>query len=168
MAAIEPAAQAPDVIQRPMIAANGEQVTIGEALAQGPVVVGIYKSSCQASKTMFPFLERLHRRHAGTDLTVLGVSQDSANITKSFARRLGITFPILIEGEEYPISRGFGLASTPTVYVLRPDGTIAYETMGFFKVPVNGLGDAVAELVGADKEPLYGEADSDVPAFVPG
>jgi peroxiredoxin len=168
VAAIETGSKVPDAIDLSLESTADGPISIADALANGPVLVGLYKSSCQASKTMFPFLERLHQRHAGTPLTVLGVSQDSLNITRSFARRGGITFPILVEGDEYPVSKAFDIMSTPTVYLIKEDGTVAYETMGFFKDPVNGLGDAVAELVGADKAPLYTEQDSDIPAFVPG
>ena len=147
--------------------ANGEPRVIAEALALRPVLVGIYKSSCQASKTMFPFLERLHQRHQGR-LSVFGVSQDSANITRSFARRLGLTFPILVEGPDYPLSNAFAIAATPTVFLIRRDGTVAFTTMGFFKGPVNDLGDAVAAELGADPDPLVTDADAGVPIFVPG
>jgi peroxiredoxin len=150
--------------------ASGEPRSIAEALRRGPVLLGIYKSSCQASKTLFPFLERLHQRHRGTPLTVLGVAQDSANITNSFARRQGITFPILIEPEGYPVSRAFGIYATPTIYLLLPDGTIGATTMGFFRDPVNEFGDAVAASVGTDPEPLYTDVDKEAgtPIFVPG
>lgn len=168
MAALEIGTKAPEAVSLSLESTTGEAMSIAEALAHGPVLVAIYKSSCQASKTMFPFLERLHQRHAGSPLHVLGVSQDSLNITRSFARRGGITFPILIESDGYPLSNAFDIASTPTVFLIREDGTIAYETMGFFKDPVNGLADAVADAVGAEKSPLYTEADSDTPAFVPG
>ncbi len=168
MAALETGSHVPDAIDLSLETTTDTTTSIADALANGPVVVSLYKSSCQASKTMFPFLERLHQRHADSPLTVFCVSQDSLNISRSFARRGGITFPILIEGDEYPLSKAFGIMSTPTVYLIKEDGTIAYETMGFFKDPVNGLGDAVAELVGAEKSPLYTDQDSDIPAFVPG
>lgn len=168
VAALETGSRVPDAIDMSLETTSDTAMSIAEALANGPVLVGLYKSSCQASKTMFPFLERLHQRHADTPLTVLGVSQDSLNITRSFARRTAITFPILVEGDEYRLSKAFDIMSTPTVYLIKEDGTIAYETMGFFKDPVNGLGDAVAELVGAEKSPLYTDQDSDIPPFVPG
>jgi len=134
----------------------------------GPVLYGIYKSSCQASKNMFPFLERLHQRYGAAGLTVLGVAQDSANVTRSFARRLGITFPMLIESDTFPVSRAFDIAATPTVYLVAADGTIAYTTMGFFKQTLDQMGDAVTAAIGRDPEPLVTAADSEVPLFVPG
>ncbi len=156
------------VPEAPLEDTDGTPRDVRAALASGPVLLGIYKSSCQASKTMFPFLERLHRRFADDGLTVLGVAQDSPTITRSFARRLDLSFPILIEPEGYPISTAFDIAATPTVFLIRPDGTVAYTTMGFFKEPVNELGAATAALVGRDAPPLFTEEDTDVPIFVPG
>ena len=151
-----------------LVDATGEPHDLAAALARGPVVLGIYKSSCQASKTMFPFLERLHQRHAGHGLAVYGVSQDSPTITASFARRLGIKFAILIEPAGYPVTLAFGVTFTPTVYLLLPDGAVGATTMGFFKDPVNEFGDAVATAVGQPAAELFTAADTDVPIFVPG
>ena len=155
-------------LRAPLEDAEGQPHVVAEALAAGPVLLGIYKSSCQASKTMFPFLERVRERYADTPLAVFGVSQDSANITRSFARRVGATFPILIEPDEFPLSRAFGITATPTVFLIRSDGTVAFTTMGFFKGPVNELGEAVAAEVGREASPLVTEADSETPMFVPG
>src|SRR5918998_3354426 len=148
--------------------AEGQAHDLSRAAADGPVLLGIYKSSCASSKQMFPFLERLHERHRADGLTVLGISQDSANITRSFARRYGITFPIVLEGEDYPISRAFDIMATPTVFLVDSDGTIAYTTMGFMKPALDSLGDAVADAVGASHAPLVTSADGDIPTFVPG
>jgi peroxiredoxin len=148
--------------------AEGLPHSLAEALERGPLLLGLYKSSCMASKTMFPFLERLYERYGDKGLTVYGVAQDSANITRSFARRLGITFPILIEPEGYPLAQAFDIAATPTVYLLDRDGKIAYTTMGFLKPGLDAMGEAVTNALGLPAEPLVTEADADVPMFVPG
>lgn len=148
--------------------ANDEQHVVADALARGPVLIGMYKSSCQASKAMFPFLQRLADRYGDRGLSVFGVAQDSANITRSFARRLDLSFPILVEGPDYPLSRAFDIAATPSVFLIRPDGTIAWETMGFLKPQIDDMAAAVAEAVGAQPEPCVTDADADVPMFVPG
>jgi peroxiredoxin len=148
--------------------AEGTEHDPRRAIAAGPLLLGIYKCSCASSKEMFPFLERLYTRYRDAGLTVLGVSQDSPNITRSFARRYGITFPLLIEGEEYPISRAFDIMATPTVFLVRPDGVVSYTTMGFLKPGLDAMGDAVADAVGRPHERLVTDADEDVPMFVPG
>ena len=167
MATIE-AEQTIPRLNMPLEDADGNSHVIDDAVASGPVVLSIYKSSCQASKTMFPFLERLHKRYHAGGLAVLRVSHDSANVTRSFARRFGITFPILIEPENFPVSVAFDNFATPTVFVVRPDRTVAFTTMGFFRDPVNDLGRAVAALLDAAPDELFTAEDTDVPVFVPG
>ena len=148
--------------------AEGQPHALQSVLENGPLLLGIYKSSCASSKQMFPFLERLHERHREDGLTVLGVSQDSANITRSFARRYGLSFPLLLEGEDYPVSRAFDIVATPTVFLIDPDGAVRYTTMGFMKPALDAFGDAVADAVGASHAPLVTSADDDIPMFVPG
>ena len=70
---------------------SGTEWDLRQAIAQGPLLLGIYKSSCASSKQMFPILERVHQRYGAHGLKVLGISQDSPNITTSFARRYGST-----------------------------------------------------------------------------
>ncbi len=151
-----------------LIDAEGGEHNLKHGLNSGPLLLGIYKSSCASSKQMFPFLERLHQRHAADGLTVLGLSQDSANITRSFARRFGITFPMLLDDDGYPVSTALDIAATPTVVLIAPDGTVAYTTMGFLKPGLDALADAVADATGKPHEPLVTSADDDVPMFVPG
>jgi len=148
--------------------AEGQAHDLWRAGANGPLLLGIYKSSCASSKQMFPFLERLNERYRDDGLTILGVSQDSANITRSFARRYGITFPLVLDGEDYPISRAFDIMATPTVFLVEPDGNVAYATMGFMKPALDALGDAVADALGKPHRALVTSDDADVPMFVPG
>lgn len=148
--------------------AEGVERDLRGLLGSGPLLIGIYKSSCASSKQMFPFLERLYQRYADQGLNVIGISQDSPNITRSFARRYGITFPIVVEGSDYPISGAFDIAATPTIFLIARDGKVDYTTMGFLKPGLDAMGDAVADIVGAEHAPLVTEADAEVPMFVPG
>jgi peroxiredoxin len=167
VAPIDTGNHAPD-LNLPIADADGAIHNIADALQHGPVLLGIYKSSCQASKTMFPILERFHERYHDRGLTVYGISQDSPNVTRSFARRYGITFPLLVEGNDYPISRRFDIFATPTLYLIRPDGTVASSIMGFFRQQVNEFAATVAAEVGALPEPIIAEDESEIPLFVPG
>lgn len=158
-------APVPDV---PFSDAEGADQELARLLDEGPLLLGIYKSSCASSKQMFPFLERIAQRYADTALSVRGVSQDSPNITRSFARRYGITFPLLIEGDDFPISRAFDIMATPTVFLIDADRRVSFATMGFLKPGLDALGDAVADALGKPHEPLVTPDDGDVPMFVPG
>jgi len=117
---------------------------------------------------MFPFLQRLADVYGSRGLQVFGVAQDSANITKSFARRLDLAIPILIEGPDYPLSRAYDIFATPTVYLIGKDGVVAWSTMGFMKPQIAEMSDAVAAALGAQAEPIVSDADADVRMIVPG
>jgi peroxiredoxin len=148
--------------------AEGNPHNIEESLKRGPILLAIYKSSCQASKTIFPIVERIYQRHRDQGFTVYGVSQDSPNVTRSFARRYGVTFPLLVEGDTYPISRRFDIFATPTLYVIRPDGVVLSSIMGFFREQVNEFATLIATELGAPPEPIIAENETDIPLFVPG
>lgn len=144
-----------------------ETYALSDALSRGPVLLGIYKSSCQASKTMFPFLEKIHQGYSNGEITVWGIAQDSPNVTRSFARRTGVTFPMLIDDDDYAVSRAYDIMATPTVFLIDRDGTIIWQVMGFQMPAMNDLSAKVAELVGGAPLDLTSDA-KDVPAWVPG
>ena len=147
---------------------EGNQHAIQDALANGPVLLGLYKSSCAASKVMLPMLQRIQRAHEADGLTTYGVAQDSPNITRSFARRYGLEIPLLVEGQEYPLSSGFDIRATPTVFLLRRDGSIAYSTMGFLRDQVAEIEAAVATELGVAPQQIVSPDEDDIPLFVPG
>jgi len=144
-----------------------ETMALSDALSRGPVLIGIYKSSCQASKTMFPFLEKVHQGYPNGEITVWGIAQDSPNVTRSFARRVGVTFPMLIDDDDYAVSRAYDIIATPTVFLIDRDGTIVWQAMGFQMPAMDDLSAKVAELVGGSPLDLTSGTE-DVPAWVPG
>lgn len=146
---------------------DGEQYDLTRALERGPAVVGIYKSSCEASKTMFQMLEQLRQAYPDQGLSVWGVAQDSANVSRSFIRRVGVSFPILVEGEEYPVSREYDIEATPTVFLINQQGEVVWQAMGFEKPALEELSTSVAGILGTDPVDITGKAD-DVPSWVPG
>ena len=83
-------------------------------------------------------------------LTVYGVAQDSANVTRSFVRRSGINYPILIEGDDYPLSKSFDIFGTPAIYVIDQDGEIRYTTQGFMRDQVDEIGADGGKLIGVE------------------
>jgi peroxiredoxin len=149
---------------------DGNEVALADLLQQGPLLIGIYKSSCGASKAMMPVLNRFLDRYGVFGLQVAGVAQDSVNVTRSFMRRSGgLDYPVLIEGDEYPVSIAFDIFATPTIYLIRQDGTIAYTTMGFLRIQLEEISQAVADVLGVAYQPIiHEEVDEEIPLFVPG
>ena len=95
----------------------------------GPVVLAFFKVGCPTCQMAFPYLERL----AQGSLRFLAISQDNADATKRFKQKLGITFETVLDTRDggYAASNAFGLTNVPSIFLLEPDGRIAFSTMGF-------------------------------------
>jgi peroxiredoxin len=94
---------------------DGKNYSLGALIERGPVVAAFFKISCPVCQFTFPFLERLYKRYGGDGVTFLGISQDDARATQKFASEYGVTFPVLLDEDGYPVSNGYGLASVPTI-----------------------------------------------------
>jgi peroxiredoxin len=118
---------------------GGGETSLEELISRGQAVVALFKSACPICQFTFPYLERIHA--AGT-LPIYGVSQDDAEDTREFSRRLGITFPMLLDTEEsgYPVSNAFGISHVPTMFVIEPGGTIGRVIEGWSKRDIEWLG----------------------------
>jgi peroxiredoxin len=143
----------------------GQPYRLAEALQRGPVLFGIYKSSCEASKTAFPFLEKIGQAYP--ELIVWGIAQDSPNVTRSFIRRTGVTFPMLIDDDDYAVSRAYDIVATPTLLLIDRSGAIVWQRMGFQKASIVELSARIAELLGVVPIDVLAGSDQ-VPAWVPG
>src|SRR5713226_4775429 len=97
---------------------DGKSCSLKNALAQGPVLAAFFKVSCPTCQYTFPFIERIHQRFRRKGVQVLGISQDNARDSTRFAKEFGVTFPILIDDDDYAISRQYGLTHVPTLFLV--------------------------------------------------
>lgn len=133
---LEAGAHAP-AFQLPRV--EGGETSLAETIAAGPALLAFFKISCPVCQLAFPFLERLHR--PGT-LPVYGISQNNARDTREFAKRYGVTFPVLLdlESSRFPVSTEYGLTNVPTLFLVEPDGRIAQTIHGWNKQKMAALG----------------------------
>ncbi|HTQ55432.1 MAG TPA: TlpA disulfide reductase family protein [Bryobacteraceae bacterium] len=104
-------------------------------LRDGPVLLAFFKASCPVCQMTLPFLERIHRGHAPGAINIYGVSQDDAETTREFCAEFRISFPMLLDTEEsgYPASNAYQISHVPSLFLLSPDGTVAWSLEGFNK-----------------------------------
>src|SRR5579862_8229704 len=104
-------------------------------LADGPVLLAFFKSTCPVCQMTLPYLERIHRGRAPGSLAVYGVSQDDAETTQEFSGEFGITFPMLLDTEEtgYQASNAYGIGHVPSMFLIGRDGQVAWSLEGFNK-----------------------------------
>jgi peroxiredoxin len=146
---------------------DGKEYSLHSLTQKGPVVAAFFKISCPVCQFTFPFLERLHKRHGGDGATFLGISQDDARGTKSFASESGVTFPMALDDRGYPASNAYGLTSVPTVFLIDTDGKVKLICMGFDKKSLETIATELAERRKVAPTPLFHPGES-VPAHKPG
>ena len=148
---------------------DGRNYSLDALRQNGPVVAAFFKISCPVCQFTFPFLERLHQRYGGDNVTFLGVSQDDAKATASFMRDYGVTFPMALDKKEkgYPASNAYGLTSVPTIFLIDTDGAVRVSSMGFVRDDLERIAAELAERRRIAPAPLF-KASESVPANRPG
>lgn len=118
---------------------DGPSQSLGEILERGSALLVFFKVSCPVCQLTAPYLQRLSANNA---LQVIGISQDDATPTRSFAERLRVTFPMLLDpaSEEYPASNAYGISSVPSLFLLERDGAVARSFQGFSKRDLEEIG----------------------------
>jgi cytochrome c biogenesis protein CcmG/thiol:disulfide interchange protein DsbE len=88
------------------------------------VLVNFWASWCVPCKQEAPALEDFQRRHSGGDFTVLGIdSQDLSGDGKDFARRNGLSYPQLRDGDG-KVADDFGTTGVPENFLIDPRGRV--------------------------------------------
>ncbi len=146
---------------------TGEQFSLSEALARGPVLLAFFKVSCPTCQFTFPFLQRLYEQLRQHGVQVWGIVQDKAKNGTAFASAFGITFPILIDDSPYKVSQAYGLTHVPSLFLIKPDGQIEISGHGFCKAEVLAIQRSLAQSLAATPPALFLPTEK-IPEFKPG
>lgn len=94
-----------------------------------PVVVDFWATWCAPCEFQIPVLNDFHDRHAGR-VEVVGVAVDAGGreVVAPYAAERGIRYRVVLGDEA--LAQRFGAIGFPTLFVLRPDGTIDSTHMG--------------------------------------
>ncbi|MGH9568775.1 MAG: TlpA family protein disulfide reductase [Candidatus Angelobacter sp.] len=165
MAALSAGLQAPEIS---LTSLEGARFSLHDTLKKGPVVAVFFKVSCPVCQMALPYVQRIFKAYGDNrKLTMTGVSQDNAADTREFNREFGVTFPMLLEGQGYPISRVYGLTNVPTIFLISPDGEIEITIVSWSKREIEELNVRLAEICGANPAQIFRSGEQ-VPEFRPG
>ena len=125
---------------------DGKRFSLSEELRNGPVVLAFLKVSCPTCQYAFPFLERLYKAYGNRGVKLVGVSQNDAKETVSFAKDFGLTFPLLLDDmRRYPVSNAYGLTNVPTIFWIAQDGEIEVSSVGWVKADFESINRKMSE-----------------------
>jgi len=108
---------------------NGQPFRL-EGMRGHVVVVNFWALSCPSCRGEMPTLEEMWRNLRGKGVIVLGIHPGGyAREVRVYARRLGLTFPLLMDNGNL-VARTWGAHFIPTTMIIAPDGRLAYIAFG--------------------------------------
>ncbi len=153
MPALEAGANAPNF---GLTDTQGRSFSLDQARAAGPVVAAFFKVGCPTCQYAFPFFERIFKAYPQDKVKLVGVSQDSKAETEAFAKKFGVTFPILLDDtNKYPASNAYGLTNVPSTFLVSSTGKIERSIVGWDKKEITQLNEAMAKAAGMAPVPIF-------------
>jgi peroxiredoxin len=149
-----------------LLGLDGREYSLPRSLEGKPALLVFFKTSCATCDLTFPYLNQLHVAYPD-GWRLWAISQDVPDRSSEYARRFGISYPVLIDAPEYAASRLYDPPATPTLFLVGPDGRVEYATHGFSKDDVNEISGLLAGHLGAEAVVIAPEKDGN-PPFKPG
>jgi thiol-disulfide isomerase/thioredoxin len=126
-------------VKAPMFTApslEGEQYVFDEVVGRKPVILFFWSFFCGPCREEMPVLQQVYE-DVGTDkIEFIGVNLDGPKLSKAITKFLSdsnLTFVSVfdeLEGLTYKVADPYGVAGTPTSYIIDLDGNIAFSSVG--------------------------------------
>lgn len=130
---------------------NGNSFTF-QATGKGGFLLVFWSIFCEPCRYEMPIVEKLHRNYGRMGLEVVAVSIDGhplKNAIAGFVKQEGYSFRVLVDelgdNEIFKVAAPYGVAGTPTLYILDKSGIITFSHEGTVKE--KELDNAIAEVL---------------------
>ncbi|GAB4365297.1 MAG: hypothetical protein Kow00128_07690 [Deltaproteobacteria bacterium] len=134
---LEVGADAPDFTIKDT---NGTPFHYGEEKGKNPSLFVFWSIFCEPCRIEMPIIQKLHEKYKGNGLDVVAVALDGEPLKNSivgFVKQEGFTFRVLIdeldEKEMFKVADPYGVAGTPTIYIMDRAGKVVFAKAGRVK-----------------------------------
>jgi len=128
---------------------NGSETALADFLGK-VVLLNFWATWCVPCVKEMPAMERLYQEFKNRPFTVVAVSTDEEGAEKvsAFARKLGLTFSILLDADSQ-VSKRYGVKELPSSFLIDPQGRVIAAAKGERDWFSSGAREYVAEVVAA-------------------
>jgi peroxiredoxin len=97
------------------------------------VLLNFWATWCGPCRIEMPTLQAMHEDYGGADFALLAVAGDleGAQVVRPFIRRLGLTFPALLDARG-DVQDQYFVNALPMSFLLDRHGVVVYKLVGFF------------------------------------
>jgi len=121
------------------------------------VLISFFATLCEPCKKEMPFLAALYDTYKDKGVMVLSVSidrePDQIDVIKSLAAGANAKYPVLSDRFNI-VAKRYMVSKLPLVYVMSPDGKVAFSRVGYTEDTPKALHDEIRRLIGETNAPI--------------
>lgn len=149
-----------------LLGIDGREYAVPDTVAGATLLLVFLRSTCPTCDLALPYFVRIREAY-GDGLVVWAISQDDPERASAYSRKFGLNCPVLLDTPALAVSHLYDPPSTPTAFLVAPDGRIEYVAEGFAKSDLNEISALIAERAGVSAVEVA-PADDGQPAMKPG
>jgi peroxiredoxin len=113
---------------------QGERFDLARHLGKDVVLISFWTTYCEPCKVEMPFLQQYHDKYGSQGFAVVSVSMDGPDTVaevRPYIRRMGFTYPVVIDEDGSIAQRMNPVAAAPFAILVGRDGKVRQRFSGF-------------------------------------